>query len=240
MKLVRSGLRCGVDLGHIAAELGRINATLYFEFLHRVHRRLENIRIKIGIGVFHAVQSVAVEFISHSGDVEALRRAQSTLERGYRGRPGFHRDVGAKGNQRQEVAAVERQLHNALVVNYRADRGVFGVDQGSAAGYLNLLADFADLHDKINTHGGIDLEFHSFARGDLEAGAFGCYIVDARNQIRGIIGARGVGIHLPGLVGGGVRDGHRDAHNHSPAGIGDRARDFSAVLRQRRQGRRRQ
>src|SRR5260370_1970666 len=105
----------------------------------------------MGIGIFHAIKSVAVEFISHSSDVESLGRTESALKRGYGGRPGFHRNIGAERNQREEVASVERQFHNALIVDYRADFRIFGVNERSTACHQHLLADFADLPDEIDT-----------------------------------------------------------------------------------------
>ena len=128
--LVGAGLGEHVDLRGLAAELRRIDAGLHLEFLQRVDRRHHHEGIEIRVGVLHAVERVVIEIGALPGDRNGLRRADAALPRAGLSLAGeARRYVRRQRNQLQVVAAVQRQFHDALVLDDRADRGVVGDQQ---------------------------------------------------------------------------------------------------------------
>ena len=71
MKGIRTRLGDDVHLAGGAAELGRVDAGLHFEFLERVDRRREDVGVEIDVGVVDAVERVVVEFppLARDGDL---------------------------------------------------------------------------------------------------------------------------------------------------------------------------
>ena len=132
--LVRAGLGQHVDLGGLAAELGRIDAGLHLEFLQRVDRRHDHEGVEIRVGVLDAIERVVVEVGALAGHRNGLGRADAALPRA--GLPLTReagRDVRRQRNQLQIVAPVQRQFHDALVLDDRADGRVFGDQQAASA-----------------------------------------------------------------------------------------------------------
>ncbi len=127
MKAVASGLGRDVDLAGGAAELGREDAGLNLELLNGVDRGQENIKVKADIGVVDSIQSEIIELAALAGDRDVLGAALAPLPSGggtVRAEAEAH--VGTERNQLQEVAPVERQVHDTFIFDHRSDRGVFG------------------------------------------------------------------------------------------------------------------
>src|SRR5207248_3672979 len=58
VKSVGPWQRIYVDLRRSPSEFGRVYARLDLEFLHRVHRRMDDVGVEIRIRIFHTIQSV--------------------------------------------------------------------------------------------------------------------------------------------------------------------------------------
>jgi hypothetical protein len=77
----------------------------------------------------------------------------------------------AQKYQTQGVAAIERQVHNAAIVDNCAYRGIFGGEQRSAAGDFDRLGYFTDCQGEIDTGGLLYLQLDSLARHHPNPGA---------------------------------------------------------------------
>src|SRR5882724_7952021 len=145
MKAVASGLGGDIHLAGSAAKFGREDAGLHLELLNGVDGGQENIKVKADIGVVDPIQSEIIELAALAGDCDVLGGALASLP------PGggtvvaeAKAHIGAERNQLQEVASIQRQLHDALVFDHRSDRSVLGGQQRGPATHLD---DFGDLSD---------------------------------------------------------------------------------------------
>ena len=145
MILVAAGLGGHVDLRGVVAELGGIDAGLHLEFLQRVDGRQHDVGIEIGVGIVDAVEREVVEHDALAGDRDRLIGAVAALARaGLSGGGRERRGVGRERDELQVVAAVQRQLDDALVVDHGADGGVLGLQLGGAGFDGDGFGDLAD------------------------------------------------------------------------------------------------
>src|SRR5690242_17305592 len=113
------------------SKLRRVDANLDLELLNGVDRGKDDIGIEVRIGIVHAVQRVVVEHDALATCRDRLRGAIATLARTGLARALRERiHVGSQRYQAQVLAAVQRQLGNQLVSDYRSDGGVLGLEQG--------------------------------------------------------------------------------------------------------------
>jgi hypothetical protein len=84
----------------------------------------------------------------------------------------FRGDVDAGPRQRQEVAAVEGQFDNTLLVNDGTQSRALGLQQLSAARYFDGFRDSADFHREVDAPDVADLHNAPGHRGLLEALTF--------------------------------------------------------------------
>ena len=125
VKGVRARLGDHVHLTRGAAELGRVDARLHLEFFQRVHRREKDVGVEVDVGVVHAVERVVVELAPLARNRDLLVGARAALAiAGLAGAGEPRAHVRAERDQAEVVAAVERQLDDAPVLDDRADRRV--------------------------------------------------------------------------------------------------------------------
>ena len=86
------------------------------------------------------------------------------------GRPGLRLHARRKHDQRQRVAAVERQIRDAPVLHHLADGRAAGIHQRSFARDFDGLGGLADIQPEIDFGALVHLQGDSGAHGLLEAG----------------------------------------------------------------------
>ena len=127
---IRARLGDDVHLAGGASELGRVDAGLHLEFFERVNRRQEDVGVEVDVGVVDAVERVVVELAPLAGDGNLLVGARAALS--IAGLPGAGEpgaDVRAQRDEAEIVAAVQRQLDDAPVLDDGADRRILGRDE---------------------------------------------------------------------------------------------------------------
>ena len=132
VKRVRAGLGRQVDDAAVeAAELGGRAVALDLELLNRVDDREE--RDLAGLRLQHrdAVEQILVGARPAAVDARQLR-------------VGRQRHAGRERRQRDEGAAVQRQLHDLLVLDDVAEAGGLGAQHRRVRGHRDLLAHVAD------------------------------------------------------------------------------------------------
>src|SRR5262249_30485975 len=123
--LIGAGLGEHVDLRSLPAELCRIDPGLYLELLQCVDGWHHDECIEIGVRIFDAIQRIVIEVGALPGQGNRLRRAKAALPRtGLSLTREAGGNVGSQRNQLKIVAAVERQFHNASVLDDSSYRGV--------------------------------------------------------------------------------------------------------------------
>src|SRR5262245_41263592 len=125
MEGIRAGFGDDVHLAGGAAELRRIDAGLYFEFLERVDGRQEDVGVEIDVGVVDAVERVVIELapLARDGDLLVGTRAPLAIT----GLPGAREpgaDVRAEGDEAEVVAAIQRQFNDPTILDDGADRRI--------------------------------------------------------------------------------------------------------------------
>jgi hypothetical protein len=78
--------------------------------------------------------------------------------------------VGTEGDEAEEVAAVEREIGDALLFDDGADGGVFRGKQLGGGADFDGLADLADFEAEIDAGGLLDLQFNRGAGSYLKPG----------------------------------------------------------------------
>ena len=81
--VIRVAARLGrhAHLAQLAPKLGRVHAGLHFEFLQRIDRRQEDVRIEVHIRVINAVQREVIPLAPTAADRQLLRRPIAALPR---------------------------------------------------------------------------------------------------------------------------------------------------------------
>src|SRR5580700_9732866 len=121
MVLISPADRGDIDLGGLASKLGGIDAGLHLKFLQGVDRRQEGVAAVVDVGVGDAIQSKVIPLLPLPAD--GYLRNCGTIATLTRGRPvgaEAGNDVRAQSYQRSEVAPIERQIDDALIVNHSA------------------------------------------------------------------------------------------------------------------------
>ena len=189
--LVAAALGQHVDLRRRPAELSRINTCLHLEFLQRVNRRLNHEGVEVRIGVLHTVQRIVVERATLPAHRNAVFRPETALPRTrLAGRREPRRSVRSQRNQLQVVAPIQRQLHNALVLDHRAQRRILCRQQRHCPGNFNRFRYRAHRHIKVQTHRLLNLHFHLFGGGGFKTLLLRAQVVQARRQRGETINAR--------------------------------------------------
>src|ERR1700730_8494826 len=99
-------------------EFGGVNTGLHLEFLQGVDGGQEGVGVEVDVRVGDPIQSVVVELAALAADRKVLAGAVSSLAATSRAAvriAGVH--VWAESDQLDEVPPVERQLHDALVID---------------------------------------------------------------------------------------------------------------------------
>ena len=236
MVFIGSALGGDVHLRGFVPELGRVNAGLHFEFLQGVDGGQEQVGIEIDVGVGHAVKGEVIELAAHSGDRELLLGTVAPLARAGPaeavGEVGV--DVGAERDQRNEIAAVQRQIDNAPVFNHRTHRGVFSVEQRSANDDLHGFRQRSDFELEVDTGHLLHLQLDAAADLALEARHLRLDAVNARQERGERVIAGVIRRCRAGEIGRRIRDCYRGAHHQGAGRVGHDAGDLSKRLAEAR------
>ena len=242
MEGVRTRLGARVDLRDGAAELGAEDARLDFEFLERVDRRQQHVAVEVEVGVLDAVERVVVVVDALAGDVQrkAVPLAAHALLSLCRRRT-VRRGARNQRRELQVVAAVQRQLDDAAVLDDRADRGVLRLDHGRVGNDRHDVGQLADGHREREAVRAADLHVDVRLLGRREALELDFQRIGAGRHRRKDVNAGLVGLRQTDGIGGRIRQRHPDAGQHRSARIDDGPADFTGWgLRRRRKRERRE
>jgi len=131
----------------------------------------------------------------------------------------------------QEVAAIERQFHDAPVFDDGSNRGVFGVEQQRSAGDFEGLGDRSHLELKVNAGHLRNLQLDLVADLVLEALYFHPEAVESRKQSGEHVVARAIGLHLPREICLWIGDCDARSCHHGAGGVGNYPGDLALRLR---------
>ncbi len=228
MEGVRARFGARVDLRDRTAELGAEDARLDLELLERIDRRQQHVAVEVEVGVLDAVERVVVVVDALAGDVQrkAVPLAAHALLSLCRRRT-VRRGARNQRGQLQVVAAVQRQLDDAAVLDDRADRRVFRLDHRRVGDDRDDVGQLANLERERNSVGASDLDldvraFHGGKSVELGPQCIGAGRYGGEHVHPGFIGlrqARGLGVHV------GQRDS--DARHDGAAGINGSTGNFT-------------
>ena len=238
---VRARFRARVDLRDGAAELGAEDARLDFELLERVDRRQQHVAVEVEVGVLDAVERIVVEVDALAGDVQrkaVALAAHPLLTLGRRGPVG--RGAGNQRRELQVIAAVERQLDDAAVLDDGADRGVLRLDDRRVGNNRHDVGQLADCEREREAVRAAHLHVDVRLLGRREALELDLQRVVAGRHRRKHVNACLVALGQTDGVGGLVRQRHPDAGQHRSARVEDGPADFTGWGLRRRRNRERQ
>ena len=237
MIVVRTALGGDVDLAHLAAELGRVDAGLDLEFLQGVDGGQEQVAVEVGVGIIDTVQSEIVPLAAIAGDGDLLGAPVAALARGGLAAVAEARaHVRAERDELQKVAPVQRQIHDALIFDDRADRGVLGVQQRSAGGDFDRFGHLSHPQLEIEARHLLHLQFDIAADRALKPLHADPHVVSAGQQAGKRVDARAVCIFRAGETGLRVGDGHCGANQHGSARVRYQAGNLAEGLGEQRRG----
>jgi hypothetical protein len=172
VKRIAAGLRREIDNAAVeAAELGRRAVALDLEFLDGVdvgkERHLPGLRLQHG----NAVEQILVGARPSAIDARKRRR-----------RRGRHGDAGHERRERDEAAAVERQIDNLPVVDDVAKPGCVAAQQRRVSRDRDRFGDGAKLELQLETDGLAGGEPNTVARQRPEAARLDPHLIRARHQ----------------------------------------------------------
>ncbi len=140
------GARLGDDVHHrsrVTAVLGAVGVRLDLEFLDRVGGRAHDEAGVEGVVVAGAVEQEVVRLVAHAVDAEPRRGGAEAARGRIAGRAAQPRrwsdDTRNERPQLGEIAAVEWQLNDLLLVDDRAERGARRLDERCVGRHLNRL-----------------------------------------------------------------------------------------------------
>ena len=94
------------------------------------------------------------------------------------------RHVGAQRHQAEEVAAVQREIRDSLLLDHRADRRIFGREKGRGAADFDGFANLPDLKPEIDTRRLLHLQLYACPCGRFEPLLLSFDVVHPGNQRR--------------------------------------------------------
>jgi hypothetical protein len=174
VQLVGASLRDHVhDRAGVAAEFGAVRMRLDLEFLNGVRRRAHHETRIERVVVAGAVEEKVVRLVPHAIDVEAGGDSAKSSRRGVSGRATQSRrgrdDTRYNESQLREVASVERELDNFLMVDRDPERRVRGFDERRLGNDYQLFREPADGQLHIRATCVADRHLHSFTNGGFES-----------------------------------------------------------------------
>ena len=215
MKRVRPRLRRQVhDAAVETAELGRRAVALDLELLDRVDDRIDRHLPRLRLQHRDAVEQVLVG--SRPAAVDARQQ-----------RVGRQRDPGGQAGERDEGAAVQRQLHHLLVTDDGAEAGGLGAEDRRLCRDGELLADVADGQIEIDARLLAGRQVDAGTAHRLEAGEHDVDAVLAGRQARRRVDAVAAGDHDPPAIGADLGHRERRAGDRASGGILHQAGDFT-------------
>ena len=167
--------------------------------------------------------------VEHVGDAERLpagdRVANAALHAAAGGRPRRHGGAG-DDDEVGGVAAVERQLLDALVLDDLPDRRAARFDQRRGRLDRDRLAQLTERQRDVDDGVGIDLEDDAGLLEAAEAGEADLEPVRPDRQVGQRVGALGIGDDRPPETGVGLDGGDIRARQYAAALIADGAVDL--------------
>ena len=185
------------DRAGVAAVLGVVGVREDLEFLDRVRRRAQHEAGVERVVVGRAVEQEVVRLVALAVDVEAAGDVAEAAGRGVAvlpAEPDRRRDDTR--NQRaelREVAAVERQVDDLLLIDDDAERRVGGFDERRLAEHRHLLFELADLQLHVGADRFVDDDRDRVADGGAESGERRLHLIDAGVDERDRIETVGAG-----------------------------------------------
>ena len=235
VKLVAARLGGGVDLRRTPAVFRRVDASEDLKLLQGFDGRPDNVTVEIDIRVLHAIEREVIVHAALSGQRDVLPGAGSALAGVGLSRIGETKtDVGAQRDELQEITAVQRQLHNALILDHGAHRRVLGRQQTRRSGDFHDFRNLPYLQRKVDSRGLLHLQLEIGTSHALEAFHRYFDFVDAGLQGRKAVDTRVVGKYSPGSRIGLVDDGDRGAHDNAATGISKLPSDLTRCLARHR------
>ncbi len=227
-ELVRARLGRHRDDAGAAAELGREDAVQHLELAHRLDRRRDDDGVEGELVVVDAVDepAVGVGLLAEGVEVGGAARVEGAgagevlalLAR---------RHAGDEVDERREVALVQRQLADRLLLDDRADFGRLGLDQRRRRDDRRHFGELADLEAGVDAGAIVDLDGDALAHVLLEAGQLDFDFIRAGVEERGDVGAVGVGDDRGDGLFADFLDGDRGARHDLALRVGHRADDGS-------------
>jgi hypothetical protein len=226
VKLIRAGLDHSVDRGPgVHAVLGGQSAGLHLEFLQRIGERQRQVEVVVRIIMHRPIEHVRGSERCSARDGKSFAAGLSLpgpagRQAGLDDRSGQYHEIGG-------IPPIQRELEDALVINYRSDAGGLRFHHGGVGFYLNLFCDGADLQRDID--GGIvtHLQDDAGLKVPAEALLARFQLVWPDRQIRQNVFAnssRGCCTHEAGAGLGGL---NVDSGHGQPGGIPNSACDLS-------------
>ena len=220
--------RFGGD-AHRAARLHAVlrvlRAGLHADFLHRIGKRQRQVDAVVPVVVHRTVEEVLHAELLTARDRDAAALSQAPA-RGIAGIDG----TASQDDERGDVAALERQRLDGLVVDDCADRGVARLDErrGRFDGHRFLERANLELHrdHRIAVH----LQHDSRLHVGPEARERHFEAIRSDRQVRQRVRARDVGHGVPAEAGVGLQSGDRDAWQDAAAVIDDGSVDLCRGL----------
>ena len=124
--------------------------------------------------------------------------------------------AGLQLHQLEDVAAVERQLADALLVDERRNAALLGVDQPGLRFNRDGLAERADLEREVEADGVADGEQHARLRDGAESVQLGRDVVGAAREVGDAVEPSRPETAVRSLAGGGIADGDSGAGHDGP------------------------
>src|ERR1035441_10261274 len=200
------------------AELGREHIRHDGQFADHLHRWLT----RGGLAEDPAAGTLAVE-----GEDSAVALCAEEFEVATTGRT--LRDVGIEIEERGVVAAVARQLHNLIVGERAAHRGVIRLHQRRFLFYHYRLGALRHLEVTVDAGGFTGAQFHPANFQDAEALHGDVDFVRSRPQVGGLVFTRRIRCERAPGIGIDVDNGHAGFRDHRPGGVGHGAANGAEV-----------
>src|SRR5262249_16887370 len=137
----------------------RERAGLHAEFRERVRKRERHVDVGEAVVVVPAVEQVVGGIARAAGDGNGLR-AKKTLAARIRSIAVIDR-CARDSDELRRITAVERQLDDALLIDYLGDRVLLRLHETGIGVYLDRFAHLPDLHRDVDLDIVVDAELNS-------------------------------------------------------------------------------
>ncbi len=231
------GLVAALTCPSCPAELSRINPGLDLELLEGVHRRLEDVRVEVDVGVGDSVQREVLPRRAPTGNSDghiAARATQPATRLSGGNEPSGH--IGTQGDQAEVTPAIQGQLGNSRLLNHGADCRVFGGQHSRIRLDLHGFRGLPQFQCEIDAGSLLHLQLDVAGHSGLEARRRGLDLVHSRRQAGETIDPGGVAGCGSGHIGRRIGGRYGCVRDQSTTLVLHFARDFAGRLGQRPSG----